>query len=127
MTFTVPAAKIAKLQQSINDILAAHRFSKPVAARSIAGVTVQLISTCLAIGPVTRLMTRALYRSIETRFAFVIPDCVISELTFWLSNLDAYNGFSIKHQHTPSHTVYSDASDTGYGGVLVVFLRFERA
>jgi hypothetical protein len=123
LTFTVPATKMDKLQRSINDMLTTHSLKKQIAVRSIAGVTGQLISMSLALGPVTRLMTRAMHRSIETRSSWedtlIVPNCVIDELTFWLDNLDAFNGFYIKHQYTPSHAVYSDASDTGYGAFVV--------
>ena len=55
---------------------------------------------------VTRLMTRAMYRSIESRASWcdsiVISDSVITELTFWQSNFELMNGFSITHQHAPA-------------------------
>ena len=109
----------------IADSLDNHAQGIAIQVRALAGIAGQIISMSLALGPITRLMTRAMYRSIETRSSWsdslLIPDCVINELKFWQSNLDSYNGFSIKHQHTPSRIVYSDASDTGYGGFVVGF------
>ena len=123
LTFSVPSAKISKLHTSIDDIISARALSNPIQVRTLASVTGQLISMSLALGPVTRLMTRAMYRSIESRLSWgdslFIPDCVLCELKFWQTNLDVLNGFSIKLQHTPSRAVYSDASNSGYGGYVV--------
>ncbi len=79
--------------------LSAHSFSTPIQARSLATVTGTLVSMSLALGPVTRLMTRNMYRAIEQRHTWsdsiFVSDSTITELKFWLSNLDFLNGFSI--------------------------------
>lgn len=125
LTFSVPSAKVAKLKEIVHDALSDHHHAKPIQVRLLARVTGKIVSMTLALGPVTRLMTRAMYRSIEDRNfwsdCLYISESVAVELKFWLSNLDAHNGFSIRHQHTPSRAVYSDASDTGYGGYVVGF------
>ena len=125
LTFSVPTSKMSKLLSTIQDIVHDHAHSKPIQARSLARITGQLISMSLALGPVTRLMTRAMYRSIESRASWcdsiVISDSVITELTFWQSNFELMNGFSITHQHAPARAVHSDASDTGYGGYVAGF------
>ena len=121
LTFSVPPEKISKIVEILDSVLSAHCHSMPTQARSFARLTGKLISMSLA--PVTRLMTRGMYRSIEERYSWsdliIISESVIAELKFWHSNLHSYNGFSIKHQHTPSCAVYSDASNTGYGGYVV--------
>ena len=87
MTFSVPPAKVIKLLHSIDAILSAQRSSIPSTFRSLAGVAGQIISMSLAIGPVSRLMTRAIYRSIESRESWsdsvLLSNNVISELNFW--------------------------------------------
>ena len=55
--FFVPKEKIAKLVHSVISALAA----KLVPARQLASIVGQIISMSLAIGPVARLRTRALY------------------------------------------------------------------
>jgi hypothetical protein len=43
------------------------------------------------------------------------PDC-LQELKWWLKNLSKWNGRSLLTQ-TPTHTMYVDASNLGWGGV----------
>ena len=38
------------------------------------------------------------------------------ELKFWLQHVDAFNGYAIKKKFSATATVYSDASDTWFGG-----------
>ena len=42
-----------------------------------------------------------------------------SELSFWLTSIDHYNGQAIWRSQSALTVVYSDASDTGFGGYLV--------
>lgn len=42
-----------------------------------------------------------------------------NEFDFWLRNLNNLNGYPIKTCNVSSKIVYSDASDTGYGGYVV--------
>lgn len=41
------------------------------------------------------------------------------ELGFWLGQLVCFNGQNIWHSPSAIRVVYSDASDTGYGGYMV--------
>ena len=40
----------------------------------------------------------------------------LEELTFWLDNIDNFNGQNIWPEASAIRVVYSDASGTGYGG-----------
>ena len=42
-----------------------------------------------------------------------------AELAFWSSGLELYNAQPIWHSPSSVRVVYSDASDTGYGGYVV--------
>ena len=71
----------------------------------------------LAIGPVSRFMTRSMCTLLETRLSWweildITPDAR-QELEFWKACFSNYNC-----QHSPS-TVRVDASDTAYGGYVV--------
>ena len=74
----------------------------------------------LAIGPVARLRTRALYQVINSR-RFWADKLMLSidareELRFWKSSLEAFNGQPIWFSRGITRIMYSDASSSGYGG-----------
>ena len=88
--------------------------------RKLASIVGQIISMSLAIGPVSRLRTRALYLVLNSRryWSDVLPLSCASreELLFWKSSLTAFNGQSIWFSTGATRVVFSDASSTGYGG-----------
>ena len=94
-------------------------------ARSLAGITGKLISMSIALGPVTRLMTRSLYALINTRHSWchtlTISPEAIKELQFWLDQINNFNDQNIWHSPSAIRVVYSDASSSGYGGYLVEY------
>ena len=75
MTFTVPERKIKKLEQTISNLLI-QKFSSAKQVSRIAG---KLSSMHMAIGPLVRLFTRHMYRTIEAR--------VMTRLSFVISNI----------------------------------------
>ena len=77
----------------------------------------------LALGPIARFMTRGLYALLNSRYSWchmlkVSPEAAL-ELQFWLFNLESYNGQSIWHSPSAVRLVYSDASNSGYGGYII--------
>ena len=121
MTFVMPQKKIDKLSSSVNSILSRPHFL--VTAKELARIAGQIISMGLALGPVSRLMTRNMYKCVAERqtwfHLFHLDEQTASELVFWRDNMRKYNGYSMKSSPTVTRIVYSDASDTGYGGFLV--------
>ena len=97
--------------------------SKTLPARSLASITGKLISMSIALGPVTRLMTRGLYALINTHnswcYTLTISPEAIKELQFWLGQINNFNGQNMWHSPSAIRVVYSDASSSGYGGYLV--------
>ena len=92
-------------------------------AKQLASVVGSIISMDLAIGPVSRFMTRSLYTLLNTGLSWwemleVTPEAR-QELEFWKACLDDYNCQPIWHSPSAVRVVYSDASDTGYGGYVV--------
>ena len=80
----------------------------------------------LAIGPVSRFMTRRLYALLETRQSswgdvLEIGREARQELEVWKGSP------AIWHSPSEVRVVYSDASDTGYGGLMANVLRVARA
>ena len=119
MTLSVPKEKINILQSLINIVLSEDFAS----VKDISRIASRIISMSPAIGPISRLMTRNQYRFIESRVNWHkrerLPQLVAEELTFWSNSIESCNGFTIKHKPSPDKIVFSDASDTGYGGYVV--------
>ena len=92
-------------------------------ARDLASITGKIISMSLAIGPVSRFMTRSMYVLLSTRqywnqYLALTPE-VKEELQFWIDQVDHINGKEIWHSPSAVRVVYADASATGYGGFTV--------
>ena len=68
-------------------------------------------------------MTRSMYSLLETRLSWwelleITPEAK-DELEFWQASLAEYTCQPIWHSPSAVRVVYSDASDTGYGGFVV--------
>ena len=116
---SVPAKKVESLKTNL--VLALKQPN--LRAKFIASLVGKIISMSLAFGPVARFMTRALYSVLETRRAWCdilsVPPEAREELLFWVESLQEYNSQPIWHSPSAVRCVYSDASDTGYGGYTV--------
>ena len=115
----IPEGRILKLKAS----LAFGLQNSQILARDLASITGQIISMACTVGNVTRLFTRNCYSAIELRTSWdqpvhVSPD-IRNELSFWLHNIDAINGKVMSPKSSAVGVVYSDASDTGFGGYFV--------
>ena len=103
----VPETKISKLCKTIDSVVP----STHVHARMLASIVGQIISTSIASGPVARLCTRAPYDE-------------LNQHRFWSDRIrlsdDAYNQLmlwkSIWFTPGTARIVFSDASESGYGG-----------
>ena len=122
--------KINKLKQSIRFALSVNRI-KVLELASIAYqiiiiiiiIIIQIIAMSLAIGSWARLMTRSMFFCISQKrnwsSTVVLNQDAQNELNFWLAKVDQYNGRPMVPQSSCVGVVYSDASDTGFGGYLV--------
>ena len=79
----------------------------------LASITGKIISMSIAVGPVTRLMTRSLYTLIDSRNSWcqllMISADARKELQFWLEWIGDLNGQHIWHSPSAIRVVYSDA------------------
>ena len=118
-SISVPEGKVRALQHRLK--VAAKQSS--LVARDIASLIGRIVSMALALGPVARFMTRALYALLETRLAWCdmspITQEACEEITFWTESFNQFNAQPIWHSPAAVRCVYSDASDTGYGGCTV--------
>ena len=115
----VPKEKIEVLCSAIHSASQA----KHIRARNLASIVGKIISMGLAFGPVCRFMTRSLYTVLESRIAWcdvvILSHEALEELEFWSHGLEGYNAQPIWHTPSAVRVVYSDASETGYGGYVV--------
>ena len=117
--FKVPDRKLAKLKLQLHEVESAQS----VPARSLASLVGRIMSMSLALGPVTRLMTRSMYALLNSKAAWcqrlVLTPEAAAELNFWLKEVTKFNGQGIWPRPSAVRVVYSDASSTGYGGYTV--------
>ena len=77
----------------------------------------------LALGPVTRLRTRALYAVIEQRQFWndrlFLTDNVHGELQFWQEHVDQLNEQPIWFSSGATRVAFTDASSSAFGGFIV--------
>jgi len=115
----VPKDKLVALKSQLQ--IAAQ--STKIRARSLASITGKIISMSIEIGPLTRLMTRSMYALLSTRqfwcqqLPLTIP--ARNEISFWLAQVDNFNGQGIWHTPSAVRVVYADASAMGYAGYTV--------
>ena len=116
---SVPKTKLDALYKQLEE--AAKR--ETIQARCLASIIGKIISMSLGLGPVARLQTRSMYAVLNSRQSWCqflrISHEAEMELRFWLGQLKCFNGQNIWHSPSAIRVVYSDASDTGYGGYVV--------
>ena len=121
MHFSLPDKKLSKIHNVISECL--HNRDQHVSVRTVARIAGFIISASRAIGRLTRLFSRHLYRTIESRTSWsdrILSSAgAIAELEFWHKNLNYINGHPIKPVCGVFSAMYSDASDSGFGGFSV--------
>ena len=118
--FAVPQRRITELQHK----LAYFQSSSKATARKLASLAGSIISMGLALGPVVRMWTRAIYRVINSANSrnqkVDLSAEAAHEINFWSECLDQYNGQPIWLINPQIKIVsYSDASDAAWGGYVV--------
>ena len=109
-------ARLCELLESLN-----HRQFIPT--KVLASLIGKIVSMSLALGPVTRLMTRSLYATLNSRGSWcqqlALSQDAKAEIQFWRNNISQFNGLDLWPKPSAVRVVYSDASNTGYGGYTV--------
>lgn len=115
-TIHIPERRLAKLKGLLTTCLNRSY----VLARELASITGQIITMSCAVPNLTRLLTRTCYAAIEAAthwdHQIFISPAIRYKLQFWLDNIDAINGRPMSPKSSAVAVVYSDASDTGFGG-----------
>ena len=101
MTFRLPEKKVCKLKRLLNSAIQ----NKSSSYRELARIAGSIISVALAVGPISRLLTRQMYLAIESRSAwdhiFLFLLALLEELKFWFCNIESFNGHSIRPPPPP--------------------------
>ena len=117
--FYIPEDKIRKLCAKLSEAI----MCGTITARNIAKITGSIMSMSIALGSIVRLRTRYMYSMINQRRFWneklELTTEAKNELEFWLGNLRALNGRPFRWSPSATRVVYSDASDSGYGGYTV--------
>ena len=116
LSFRISEKKVSKLKGLLDSAIQAGYSS----FRELARIAGAIISVTLAVGPISRLLTRQMYFAIETRSAWDntihFSPSLLLELKFWCCNIDCLNGYSIRPPLATHNVVFSDASDVAFGG-----------
>ena len=92
-------------------------------AKLLASILRKIASFSLGVGPVNRLMTHSLYALLNIRTywceTLLLSEDANAELFYWVNNLHSLNGQAIWHSPSALRVVYSDASDTRFGGFTI--------
>ena len=106
----------------MKELAATELSSKDTSARRMARVAGQIIAMEPGLGSLARLFSKKMYAFVESCHSWdgrVSASQVAShEIQFWENNINQLNGSSIKQTHAVTKIVYSDASDSGYGGYI---------
>ena len=114
--FSDPDHKLVKLRSQLQEALGIQLMP----ARKFASLIGKIISMFLALGPVTRLMTRSLYVTLNNRIArfhkLLLTPKTLEELTFWFNEVTKFNGQHTWPKSSTVRVVCSDASFKWFGG-----------
>ena len=119
----VPTHRINKVSETIQKIQQFVGQNLPIKVRRIASLVGQIISMSVVIGSVSQLMTRSLSIDILSSASWnsmiYLSEESISQTLFWENTLEKINDREMKCVTGSSRIVYTDASETGYGGYCV--------
>ena len=118
-TLTVPECKIKDLISEMTKTVT----RKTTTARKIARIAGKIISMGPAIGPLSRLFTRKMFKLVDVAGHWDQPTVLDAEtrieIEFWLKNINSSNGYRIKPNHAITKIVFSDASNHSFGGFII--------
>lgn len=121
-SISIPQRRVDECQLTIQSLMVSLPI---VSARALAVCAGKLISMIPVLGNIARLMTRFLYKEIENRhswdFKYSIQgdNACLTELRFWLAQIDNVNCRPLTEYKPTQTIVYSDASQSGCGAFIV--------
>ena len=120
---SIPEERLLKVFKTINLIEYNLENISEVPARLTASLVGQLVSMSYVIGNVTNMMTKYLSIDILDKQSWNSAICLskesLDQIAFWKRNLRTANLKEFTFDLSCHIIVYSDASNTGYGGYMV--------
>ncbi|CAC5423237.1 unnamed protein product [Mytilus coruscus] len=121
--YKIPDNRINKMIHSIDGIISSLTWRKSVYVKKVASVVGQIISTYLVIGNLVYLMTKHLTIDVNTSASWYSyikhSESSIEQLQFWKLYISEVNVKHFSVDESCHSIIYSDASDTGFGGYIV--------
>ncbi|CAC5369387.1 unnamed protein product [Mytilus coruscus] len=121
--YKIPDNRINKMIHSIDGIISCLTWRKSVYVKKVASVVGQIISTYLVIGNLVYLMTKHLTIDVNTSASWYSyikhSESSIEQLQFWKLYISEVNVKHFSVDESCHSIIYSDASDTGFGGYIV--------
>jgi hypothetical protein len=120
---SIPEERPLKVFKTINLIEYKLETISKVPARLAASLVGQIVSVSYVIGNVTNIMTKYLSIDILDKQSLNSAICLskesLDQIAFWKRNLRSANLKEFTFDLSCHTIVYSDASNTGYGGYMV--------
>ena len=120
--FSPSLRRIEKILNSIR-CLNASSSNRSFHVKAVASLVGQIISLLFCFGNIVRIMTRELYKCIESRSSWFSPillsDKALAEIVYWKTNVAYFQCKSVWHTSKSEMILYSDASDSGFGGFIL--------
>ena len=121
----IPARRVTRLLTEIEALADHTKCKTTITARKLASVAGLIMSNSLVFGNICKLMTKAMYRKIESRQLWhsklILDNHVQQELDFWRKEVNRLNfRFISADLPSPSRFVYSDASSTGCAAYIAL-------
>ena len=117
----IPDYRISSLISSLEN---AKNKEFMLSARDISKICGKIISMKVVIGNICQLMTRNMYREIESRQLWdnttITTKGTKTEILFWLANLSDLNAKHLLDSFDPEVFAFSDASSVACGGFSIV-------
>lgn len=121
--FQIPEKRLQKIILTISKIDNCLSKKNKVHVRKVASLVGQIISTSMVVGDIVYLMTKYLTidinRALSWNSNIDLSDDSLDQIYFWRQNLHEVNIKYFNHDVSCQRIVYSDASNTGYGGYSV--------
>ena len=121
--FMVPQKRLDKLITCISDIRSGLDKCETVHVKKVASLVGQIVSMSFVIGNVAYIMTKCLSFDINQSTSWnghiMLSELSREQIAFWAKNISELNKRHFNFDQSCQRIVYSDASDTGYGGYVV--------
>ncbi|XP_033729279.1 uncharacterized protein LOC117318361 [Pecten maximus] len=120
---SIPEQRILRAQSCIDDVIRLTERGCSVHVKKLAKCIGHVISMSIVFGSVTQLMTRSMSMQVASTESWnehlSLSDMSLEQARFWSKNIRIRNSTVLRFEPQCHRIVFSDASNTGYGGYCV--------